>query len=115
MMSSHLALLRVGHLKELFHIFAYLKPHYNTEMVFNPTPVDFDQTLFQRQDWSFSPYGYAVLEEVMPPGMPTPHGPTMTMRVYIDSNHAGDLVTQHFWMRFIVFLNNAPIYWSSKK
>jgi hypothetical protein len=37
MMSSHLALLRVEHLKELFHIFAYLKAHHNTEMVFDPT------------------------------------------------------------------------------
>jgi hypothetical protein len=79
MMSSHLTLLRVGHLKELFHIFAYLKAHnnklfhifaylkahHNTEMVFNLTPVDFDQSLFLRQDWSFSPYDLsngAVLE-----------------------------------------------------
>ncbi len=115
MMSSHLALLRVGHLKELFHIFTYLKAHHNTEMVFNPTPVDFDQSLFLRQDWSFSPYRYAGLEEEMPPGMPTPHGPTMTMRVYVDSNHAGDLVTRRSQTGFIVFLNNAPIYWSSKK
>jgi hypothetical protein len=42
MMSSHLALSRVGHLKELFHIFAYLKAHHSTEMVFDPTLVDFD-------------------------------------------------------------------------
>jgi hypothetical protein len=115
MMSSHLALLRVGHLKELFHVFAYLMAHHNTEMVFNPTPVDFDQSLFQRQNWSFSPYGYAGLEEEMPPGMPTPHGPAKTMRVYIDRNHAGELVTQRSRMRFIVLLNNAPIYWTSKK
>jgi hypothetical protein len=62
-------------------------------MVFDPMPVDFDQSLFQRQDWLFSPYGYAGLEEEMPPGMLTPHGPKMTKRVYNDSNHAGDLVT----------------------
>ena len=37
MMSSHLALSRVGYLKELFHIFVYLKAHHNTEMVFDPT------------------------------------------------------------------------------
>ncbi len=115
MMPSHLALLRVGYLKELFHIFAYLKAHHNTEMVFDLTPVDFDQSLFKRQDWSFSPYGYAGLEEEMPHGIPTPHGPTMTMRVYVDRDHAGDLVTRHSWMGFIVFLNNVPIYWSSKK
>jgi hypothetical protein len=62
-----------------------------------------------------TPYRYAGLEEEMPPSIPTPHGPTMRMRVYADSNHAGDLVNQCSWMGFIVFLNNAPIYWSSKK
>ena len=30
MMSSHLALPRVGHLKEIYHIFAYLNAHSNT-------------------------------------------------------------------------------------
>ena len=51
---------RVGHLKEVFHMFAYLKAHHDTEMVFYPTPVEFDQNLFERQDWSFSPYGYKL-------------------------------------------------------
>jgi hypothetical protein len=51
----------------------------------------------------------------MPPGMPTPHGPTITMRVYVDSNHAGDFVIRCSRMELIVFLNNAPIYLSSKK
>ncbi len=47
MMSSHLALPHVGHLKEVFHMFAYLKAHSNTELVFNLTPVDFDRNLFE--------------------------------------------------------------------
>ena len=48
--------------------------------------------------------------------MSTLHGPTMTMRVYVDNDHACDLVTRCSWMGFIVFLViNPPIYWSSKK
>jgi hypothetical protein len=46
MMSSHLALPRSGHLQELYHIFAYLKAHSNAEMVFDPTPISPDMTLF---------------------------------------------------------------------
>ncbi len=46
MMSSHLAFPHEGHLKEIYHIFAYLKAHSNTKTVF-------DMTLFERQDWSF--------------------------------------------------------------
>jgi hypothetical protein len=47
MMSSHLALPRKGHLKEVLHIFAYLKKHHNLEMVFNLTPVEFGRSLFE--------------------------------------------------------------------
>jgi hypothetical protein len=39
----------------------------------------------------------------------------MTLRVYVDSDHAGDLVTRRSRTGFVVFLNGAPIYWSSKK
>ncbi len=53
MMSSHLALPREGHLKELYHIFAYLKNRPNAEMVFDPMPIEPDKTLFKRQDWSY--------------------------------------------------------------
>ena len=77
MMSSHLALPRVGHLKEIYHIFAYLKAHSNTEMVVNPTPVTPDMSLFEQQDqqdWSYSPYGCEGLVEELPSNMPKPCG-----------------------------------------
>ena len=115
MMSSHLALPREGHLRELYHIFAYLKSHANTEMVFDPTPVPFDMSLFERADWSFSPYDGEMLKEELPANMPRPLGTSMTMRVFVDSDHAGDLITRRSRTGFIVFLNGAPIYWSSKR
>jgi hypothetical protein len=37
------------------------------------------------------------------------------MRVFVDSDHAGDLITRRSRTGFIVFLDGAPIYWSSKK
>jgi hypothetical protein len=39
----------------------------------------------------------------------------MTVRVYVDADHAGDLLTRRSRTGFIVFFNRAPIYWSSKK
>ena len=115
MMSSHMALPREGHLKELYHIFAYLKAHANAEMVFDPTPIFPDKSLFEREDWSYSPYGYESLKEELPSDMPASHGQSMTMRVFVDADHAGDLVTRRSRTGFIVFLNSAPIYWTSKK
>ncbi len=37
------------------------------------------------------------------------------MHVFVDADHAGGQVTCRSRTGFIVFLNNAPIYWSSKK
>ena len=39
----------------------------------------------------------------------------MTMRVFFDSDHAGNLMTRRSRTGFIVFLNNALIYWYLKK
>ena len=72
MMSSHLALLREGHLQELFHIFAYLKAHMNSEMVFDPNLPLVDYSEFERQDWSYLIYSEPgqQLKEELPPNMP---------------------------------------------
>ena len=39
MLSSHLALPRCGHLSQVLHMFAYLKSHANSEMVYEPSGV----------------------------------------------------------------------------
>ena len=50
MLSSHLVLPRKGHLEEVFHVFAYLKNHMNSEIVFDPTNPEVDMDIFQKQD-----------------------------------------------------------------
>ena len=37
MILSHLEMAREGHMQDLLHVFAYLKKHMNTEMVFDPS------------------------------------------------------------------------------
>ena len=37
------------------------------------------------------------------------------MRAYVDADHATDTTTRKSRSGFLVFLNNAPIYWMSKK
>ena len=113
MMSSHLALPRVGHLEQLFHMFGYLDKHHNAEMVFDPTEPSIDDSQFERKDWSNSVYG-DVTEE-LPPNMPPALGRGFKMRAHVDSDHAAESVTRRSRTGFIVFLNNAPIYWMSKK
>ena len=49
--------------------------------------------------------------------MPVPLGRGFTMRTYVDADHAGETLTRRSRAGYIdiVFLNNAPIYWYSKK
>ena len=114
MMASHLAMPREGHLKEVYHIFAYLKAHHNAEMVFDPSTTEIDYSLFERKDWSTSEMDLETKEE-LPSNVPEPRGIGFTMRAYVDADHATDSMTRKSRSGFIIFLNSAPIYWTSKK
>ena len=50
MMSSHLALPIEGHLSQVFHIFAYLKKHHNSALVFDPSYPDVNIDTFLKHD-----------------------------------------------------------------
>jgi len=114
MMSSYLAMPRIGHLQQIYHMFAYLKKYHNSEMVFDPSYPDIDMSKFQREDWSATAWGNDLAEEI-PDNLPEPRGYGMTMRAFVDADHAGDLVTRRSRTGFIVYLNMAPIYWLSKR
>jgi hypothetical protein len=113
MMSSMLAMPRRGHLDNLFQMFSYLKKYHNAEMVFDPSLPELNLDDFKRKDWTASEQ--MKYEEVLPPNMITPRGIGFRMTVYVDADHAGDLITRRSRTGFIVFLNNSPIYWTSKK
>ena len=64
-------------------------------MVYDPTEVDFDRATFPKEDWSYSIYGDEDLKEVLPRNMLHPLGnKSMNVRVFVDSDHAGDQVTR---------------------
>ena len=50
MLSSHLALPREGHMKQLHHIFAYLKKHHNAELVFDPSDPAVNEDDFEERE-----------------------------------------------------------------
>ena len=53
-------------------MFAYIKSHANSEMVFDPSRVEFDKALFPKKDWGYSIYDQAASnsQEELPPDMP---------------------------------------------
>ena len=115
MMSSHMALPRVGHLEQLFHIFSYLSKYHNTEMVFDPSYPVIDESKYQRRDWTSSEFGHLPAERQVPPNMPQPRGLGFTVRAKVDADHAADTVTRRSRTGFLVYVNSALVYWFSKK
>ena len=110
MLSLHLALPREGHLKEVFHIFAYLKKHHNTEMVFDPSDPVIDEFAFKRKDWTSSEFGLIDEQKKLPPQMPEPRGKGFVIKTKVDANHAANTIMQQSRTGFIIFINCAPLF-----
>ena len=58
-------------------------------------------------------YGDGV--EELPSDMSEPLGEAVKVTAFIDSDHAGNLVTQRSQTGYILFCNQVPIIWYSKK
>ena len=58
---------------------------------------------------------YGDEEEELPPKMPDPRGNVVRISAFVDANHAGNVVTCLSHSGIIIFLQNAPIIWFSKR
>jgi hypothetical protein len=112
MLASFLVQPRVGHLDHCLHIFAYLKKHKKSTMVFDDTLPNIDESRFHQADWSTF-YNYA--KESLPPNAPEPRGKPVNMYAFVDTDHAGDKISRCSHTGILIFLNRAPILWYSKK
>ena len=81
-------------------------------MVFDPTYPTPDMSMFQEHDWCGF---YGDVKEAIPPNVPEPRGKKVDLKIFVDSDHAGDKITRKFITGYIIFLNNAPIASLSKK
>jgi hypothetical protein len=52
LLSSYMCQPRVGHLEQVLHIFAYLKHHENSNMVFDPNYVTWETEAFIQHNWT---------------------------------------------------------------
>ena len=93
MMSSHLSLPREGHLKELFHIFAYIRKYHNYEMVFDHSDLVVYKRKFDEKYWTASEFG-SYTEEELPANMSMPRGFGVVMKADVDADHARDSITR---------------------
>jgi hypothetical protein len=111
MMSRYLMQPRRGHMQEVFHIFAYLKSHKRSTMVFDDARIEIAEERVQAHDWQDF---YHDAKENIPSNALEPRGNPVQMNCFVDSDHAGNRVTRRSHTGVLIFLNRAPIIWFSK-
>jgi hypothetical protein len=112
-MSQYQANPRRGHLEALYHIFGHLKKRQKQKIVFDPTRVEVDETCFRvRADWSEF---YGDVAEELPATMPEPRGNPVNITCFVDSNHAGNVITRRSHTGILIFVQNSPIIFYSKR
>ena len=106
LLASQLALPRECHLEALLHLFAHLGDKHNARLVLDPTYPEINLKDFIECDWKSY---YGNVEEAIPPNAPTPRGKDVDLRMYVDSDHAGEKKTRRSRTGFFIFLNSALI------
>jgi len=111
-LSRFLAAPRHGHLEQVLHVFAYLKRHPKSKIVFDDLLPPLGGFGFAAHDWSEM---YPGAAEVIPHNMPEARGKPVTTTCFVDADHAGCHQTRRSQTGILIFLMNAPIMWYSKR
>ena len=106
---------RQGHMDGMIRVFGHLKKFKKGTIIIDPKCPDHNQfDVADHDQWrEFCP----DVEEMVPDKekCPTPRGPPVRITVCKDADHAHDLVTRRSVTGTLLFLNNAPVKWISKR
>ena len=111
MMSAFRAAPRQGHMDAVMHMFGYLKSHDRSRIAFDAATLDHNDYV-ESPDWKDF---YGDVKEDVPPNAPEPRGKPVQSTAFIDTDHAGDLLTRRSRTGVLIYLNCSPIVWYSKK
>jgi hypothetical protein len=67
---------------------------------------------FIKTDWKPM---YGDIKEAIPPNAPVTRGKAIYLRLFVDSDHAGEHFTRRSRTGVVIYLNMAPIVWFSKR
>ena len=112
LLAQYLVQPRVGHLGQVFHIFAYLKAHARSRIILDDAKPIVDETQFVKVDWTAF---YLDATEAILPNAPEPRGKDILISCFVDADHAGNQITRRSHTGIIIFCNRAPIVWYSKR
>lgn len=81
-------------------------------MIFDPTYPMIDMRDFKECDWKAF---YGDVKEAIPLNAPKARGKEIDLRMFVDSDHAGEHLTRRSRTGFLIYINMAPIVWFSKR
>ena len=112
LMSTYIALPRVGHLNQLYRMFFFLKLYPKRKLAFDPIHPKISERMFKRYDWFDF---YRDTKESIPGDMPRPRGNPMSTHCFVDASHGSDRTTRRSQTGILIFCNKAPIVWFSRR
>jgi hypothetical protein len=104
---------REGHLKAVKRILSYLKTFPKGRVIIDTSYPD--HSLYPVEDHSNWMEFHLDAGEEIPKDLPPEKGPRVRMTVYVDADHAHDLVTRRSITGILVILNKTPFRWVSKR
>jgi hypothetical protein len=104
---------REVHLKAVKTILSYRKTFPKRRVIIDTSYPD--HSMYPVEDHSNWMEFYPDASEEIQKDLPPEKGPRVRMTVYVDADHAHDLVTRRSITVIFVILNNTPIRWISKR
>ena len=104
---------REGHLSALKRVFGYLKKYNKGRILIDPSLPN--HTKYKAVTYDNWKEFYPDASEDIPPDIPTPKGKGIRMTIYVDADHAHDQVTRRSVTGILLYINNTPIRWVSKR
>ena len=101
LLSTHLAMPRIGHLEQAYRIFGYLKIYPKRKLAFDPQHPMISERAFSSFDWQDF---YRDATEAIPGDMPTPRGNSMSTHCFVDASHGSDRATRRSQTGILIFL-----------
>eukprot|EP00978_Attheya_sp_CCMP212_P015011 scaffold38581_cov48-Attheya_sp.AAC.2 len=100
-------------MEAVYNIFAYLDKHLESNLVFDDKIPTIDENVFAKTNWSDSVYSTET--PAAPINMPEALGNPVVISVFVDADHAGNVVTRRSQTGILIYVNNAPTIWYTKK
>lgn len=113
-MSQYQGCPREGHLKNLLQIFAFWRDNPKISLYMDPSLPNIDYSSFVTKREEFQIH-YRDAKEQLPPDAPTPLGARVSITCFVDASHGANKKTRRSHTGYIIFVNQAPVLWYSKR